>query len=229
MAGVIQRGVYPCRFGPVVGRELSGRRNALVLSSVDLHTVSIVAIVAPTSGQEPPKAERAWRRPVTDASGWASIRQVKTVPLGLLDVTSPVGFADDDEFKDIRQRMALYLLAAARVTRLRFDGGEASLPPGSLLTINPGDIGGNAEMRVVLGSCRTDGVANVFVVSDRPRPGSTLAIDLNGPDGPLTVLPHQVRSVDLTSRLLSVDGILDFWSVIAIKGRFLDLIALGGE
>ena len=37
MAGVIQRGVYPCRFGPVVRRELSGRRNALVLSSVDLH------------------------------------------------------------------------------------------------------------------------------------------------------------------------------------------------
>ena len=66
-------------------------------------------------------------------------------------------------------------------------------------------------------------------VSDRPRPGSTLAIDLNGPDGPLTVLPHQVRSVDLTCRLLSVDGILDFWSVIAIKGRFLDLIALGDE
>ena len=57
MAGVIQRGVYPCRFGTVVGRELSGRRNALVLSSVDLHTVSLVAIAAPTSGQEPPKHE----------------------------------------------------------------------------------------------------------------------------------------------------------------------------
>ena len=226
MAGVIQRGVYRCRFGHVVGRELSGRRNALVLSSGGLHAVSPVAIVAPTSGQEPPAAERAWHRPVVDASSWASIRQVKTVPLSLLDVTSPVGFADEDEFKDIRQRMVWYLLAGARVTRLRFDGGEVPLRPGSLLTINPGDIGGNAEMRAVLGSCRTDGVANVFVVSDRPRPGSTLAIDLNGSGGPLTVLPHQVRSVDLTSRLLSVDGILDFWSVIAIKGRFLDLIAL---
>ena len=229
MAGVIQGGVYPCRFDPVVGRELSGRRKALVLSSGDLHAVSGVAIVAPTSGEMPPSVERAWHRPVVDAASWASIRQVKTVPLSILGGASPDGVADGDELKDIRQRLVWHLLAAARFTRLRLGGDEVVLRPGTLLTINPSALGGNDELRVVLGSCRTDGVANVFVVSDRPRPGSTLAIDLDGPDGALTVLTHQVRSVDLTCRLLSVDGVLDIWSLIAITVRFLDLIALRQE
>ena len=162
--------------------------------------MSGVAIVAPTSGEMPPSVERAWHRPVVDAASWASIRQVKTVPLSILGGASPDGVADDDELKDIRQRLVWHLLAAARFTRLRLGGDEVVLRPGTLLTINPSALGGNDELRVVLGSCRTDGVANVFVVSDRPRPGSTLAIDLDGPDGALTVLTHQVRSVDLTCR-----------------------------
>lgn len=107
-----------------------------------------------------------------------------------------------------------------------FEGEDVAVRPGSLLTINPGALGGNDAIRVVLGSCRRDGMANVFVVSERPRPGSNLAIDLDGPGGRLTVLSHQVRSVDLTCRLLSLDGILNIWSVIAVKCRFLDLIAL---
>lgn len=75
-----------------------------MLSRGDLHAVGRVAVVAPTSGREPPNAERAWHRPVADAGSWASIRQVKTVPLSILDVTFPAGFADRDEITDIRQR-----------------------------------------------------------------------------------------------------------------------------
>ena len=226
MAGVTKGGVYPCRFGPILGRELSGQRHALILSNTDLHTASPVSIVARTSGQEPPKAERSWHRPVADADSWASIRQVKTVPSRLLGHANPAGFANGDESKDIRQRMSWHLFAAARSIRLNFAGGQTLVHPGSLLTINPGEIGGNEELKVVAGSCRTDGVANVFVVSDRPRTRSTLTIDLDSPGGPLTVLTHQIRSVDLTCRLLSVDGILEFRSVIATKKRFMDLIAL---
>ena len=149
--------------------------------------------------------------------------------MSFLDGGVPEGFANDDELKDIRQRIVWFSLAAARVTRLHSDDGEVRLRPGSLLTINPGAIGGNDELRVVLGSCRVDGLANVFVVSNRPRPGSTLAVDLEITGGMLTVLPHQIRSVDLNCRLLSVDGLVDTWSVIAIKCRFLDLTALSSR
>ena len=106
---------------------------------------------------------------------------MKTVPLSILDVTSPAGFADKDEITDIRQRTVWYSLAAARVTRVGFEGEDVAVRPGSLLTINPGALGGNDAMRVVLGSCRPDGMANVFVVSDRPRPGSNLAVTWMAP------------------------------------------------
>ncbi len=226
MAGLKQGGVYRCDFGPSVGRELSRRRNALVLSSADLHNEGRVAIVVPTSGREPHRTQLAWHRRVGDTGSWASIRQVKAIPLRFMEAASPLGFADGEELKDIRQRMVWYSLAAARMTRLTFAGGMVALRPGSLLTIDLGPGSGNDGLAVVLGSCRRDGMANVFVVSDRRRPGSTLAVDLESSVGPLTVLPHQVRTVDLSCRLLSVDGILDIWSVIAIKCRFFDLIAI---
>ncbi len=226
MAGVTQGGVYRCDFGPTVGRELSSRRNALVLSGADVHSVGRVAIVVPTSAREPRREVRAWHRRVAQTGSWASIRQVKAIPLRLLDPASFEGFADREELRDIRQRMVWYSLAAARMTRLTFDGGVVALRPGSLLTIDLGPGGGDDGLRVVLGSCRPDGMANVFVVSDRRRPRSTLAVNVDGPGGPLTVLPHQVRTVDLDRRLLSVDGMLDIWSVVAVKCRFFDLIAL---
>lgn len=226
MAGLTQGGVYRCDFGPTVGRELSSRRNALVLSGADLHEVGRVAIVVPTSGREPGRTQRAWHRRVADAGSWASIRQVKAIPLRILDPASPLGFASGEELRDIRQRMVWYWMAAARVTRVTYAGGVVALRPGSLLTIDLGLGGGNDGLRVVLGSCRRDGMANVFVVSDRRRAESKLPVDLESPVGPLTVLPHQVRTVDLSCRLLSVDGILDIWSVIAVKSRFFDLIAL---
>ena len=226
MAGVTQGGVYRCDFGPTVGRELSGRRNALVMSRADLHSVRPMAIVVPTSGREPRRTARAWHRRVAEAGSWASIRQVKTIPLRFLDAGSPLGFANDEELKDIRQRMVWYSLAAARVTRLTFAGGVVTLRPGSLLTIDLGPGSGNDGLRVVLGSCRPNGMANVFVVTERRRPGWTLAVNLDALGGPLTVLPHQLRTVDLSSRLLSVDGMLDIWSVVAVKCRFFDLIAL---
>ena len=226
MAGVMQGGVYWCSFGPGAGRELAERRKALVLSRGDLHAVSRVAIVVPASAQEPARVHRAWHRPVADAGSWASIRQVKTVPLRVFAGGELSGVAGEDELRDIRQRLVWHLLAAARTTRLSLGGDDVLVRPGSLLTIDAGAGGGDAEMQVVIGSCRSDGVANVFVVSDRPRPGSNLAVALDGPGGPLTVLPHHVRTVDLTCRFRSVDGILDTWSIIAMKCRFLDLISL---
>ena len=217
--------MYECRFGPVAGHELGERRNALVLSGADLHTVAKVAIVAPTSAREPSWIHRAWHRQVADTGSWASFRQVRTVPLRVFDVVLPWGAASQDELKDIRQRMVWHLLAAARTTRISLGNEDVLVRPGSLLTIDSGAGGSSPEIQVVMGSCRSDGVANVFVVSDRPRPESRLAIALDGPGGSLTVLPHQVRTVDLKCRLLSVDGMLDIWSVVAVKCRFLDLIA----
>ena len=226
---MMQGGVYECDLGPVLGRELGERRNALVLSGADLHAVSKVAIVAPTSGSQPPGMHRAWHRQVADAGSWASFRQVRTVPLRVLAGSALRGVASNDELKDIRQRMVWHLLAAARTTRISVGGEDVAVRPGSLLTIDVGDGRGVADLQVVVGSCRGNGVANVFVVSDRPRPGSRLAIALDGPSGSLTVLPHQVRTVDLKCRLLSVDGILDAWSVIAMKCRFLDQTALKAD
>ena len=55
-------------------------------------------------------------------------------------------------------------------------------------------------------------------------PNSKIAVEIEGPDGLLTVLPHQARLVDLNERFISVDGLVDAWSIIAIKGRLLNLI-----
>ena len=66
----------------------------------------------------------------------------------------------------------------------------------------------------------------MFVISEKQRPNSRLSVEIEGPDGLLTVLPHQTRPVDLNERFVSVDGLVDAWSIIAIKGRFLDLISL---
>ena len=137
------------------------------------------------------------------------------------------GHAQGAELVDIRQRVMWHFLAAARFTRLNLAGSEVLLRPGTLITTLAYTPGGNAyELNSVLASCRSDGVANVFVISEKQRPNSRLSVEIEGPDGLLTVLPHQTRPVDLNERFVSVDGLVDAWSIIAIKGRFLGLISL---
>ncbi len=228
MAGIAQGAVYSCNLGPVVGRELSGPRNALVLSTGELHEQSRVAVVVPASGSEPPRVERGWHRPLSDVDSWASVRQLRTVPQSALSAGILRGHAQGPELVDIRQRVMWHFLAAARFTHLNSAGSEVLLRPGTLITTRAYAPGGSAyELNSVLASCRPDGVANVFVTSDRPRPNSRLAVEIEGPDGLLTVLPHQTRLVDLNERFVSVDGLVDAWSIIGIKARFLDLISLG--
>ena len=53
MARVAQATVCRCNFEPISGCELSGHRRFLVLSCDGLHKLSGVAIVAPTSAQDP--------------------------------------------------------------------------------------------------------------------------------------------------------------------------------
>ena len=116
-------------FGPTVGRELSSRRYALVLSNADLHDVGRVAIVVPTSGKEPCRKHRAWHRRVADAENWASIRQAKAIPLRILDPASPMGFASSEELRDIRQRMGLVLVGCSQSDQVdlrRGRGGPTS-------------------------------------------------------------------------------------------------------
>ena len=111
-----------------------------------------------------------------------------------------------------------HFLAAARFTRLNLAGSEVLLRPGTLITTRAYAPGGNAyELSSVLTGCRPDGVANVFVTSDKPSPNSRLAVEIEGPDGMLTVLPHQIRLVDLSERSVSVDGLVNAWSTSAIK------------
>ena len=70
-----------------------------------------------------------------------------------------------------------------------------------------------------------NGIANAFVISEQPRPNSRLAIEVDTPGGPLTVLSHQIRSVDLAERVISVDYKLGVWDIIWVIGHFLDMIA----
>ena len=111
-----------------------------------------------------------------------------------------------------------HFLAAARFTRLNLAGSEVLLRPGTLITTRAYAPGGNAyELSSVLTGCRPDGVANVFVTSDKPSPNSRLAVEIEGPEALLTVLPHQTWLVDLNERSVSVDGLVDAWPIIAIK------------
>ena len=88
-------------------------------------------------------------------------------------------------------------------------GSEVLLRPGTPITTRAYAPGGNEYgLSSVLTGCRPDGVANVFVTSDKPRPNSRLAVEIEGPDGMLTVLPHQTRLVDLSERFVSVDGLV---------------------
>ena len=69
-----------------------------------------------------------------------------------------------------------------------------------------------------------NGIANAFVISERPRPNSRIAVEVPSPGGQLTILTHQIRSVYLAERVISVDYKLGGREVIAVIGRFLNLI-----
>ena len=171
--------------------------------------------------------EKAWHRPLADVGSWASVRQLRTVPRRILTAGTLEGQAQEQELVDVRQRVMWHFLAAARVTRLVLAGSVVLLRPGTLLTTKAYGAGGNEyELKSVVASCRGDGVANVFVIAEERRPGSELVVEVDGPDGILPVLSHQTRLIDLTERFVSVDGLVDAWSVIAIKGRFLGYIAV---
>lgn len=226
MAGIVQGLVYRCDFGPILGRELSGRRRALVLSSDEVHELTGAAIVVPTSGQSPPDDVPDWHRPVADAGSWASVRQFKTVPVSLLNPRHPEGEATRGEFDDIRQRIMLRLLTAVLDRRFEFGGVEIPMRPGTVLTMRAYSRSGAEYLqRCLVCNYNGNGIANAFAISSSSRPNSRVAVEVAGPDGPLTVLPHQVRSVDLLERVVSVDCVLDPWDIIWVTGRFFDMIA----
>ena len=226
MARITQGAVYRCNFEPIVGRELSGTRRALVLSSDELHGLTPVAIVAPTSGREPPNDVTSWHRPIAESESWASVRQVKTVPISTLDSRSTEGEATREEFNDIRQRITLCFVTAALDKRTQFEGTEIPIRPGTVVTTRAySSSGAEYFQRCLICNYNGNGIANVFVIADQPRPNSRIAVEIGSPAGPLTVLTHQIRSIDLIKRFISVDHIVGPHDLIFVVGRFLDLIS----
>ena len=226
MAPIVQGVVYRCNFEPVLGHELSGHRGALVLSSNELHEPMGVAIAAPTSGQEPPTRALGWHRAVAGSRNWASVRQVKTVPTTLLNQRAPEGEATREEFDDVRQRITSCLLTAAIDRRIRLGNLELPIHPGTVLTIRAYSPDGTEyDQQCMVCNYNGNGIANAFVVSEQPRTDSQIAVEVSYPDGQLTVLAHQIRSVDLAERVISVDHRLSEPEVFAVVERFLDLIA----
>ena len=108
--------------------------------------------------------------------------------------------------------------------RLEFRGVKIPTRPGTVLTTRACSPNG-AEYFQRCFVYNGNGIANAFVISDQPRPNSRIAVEVSSPFGALTVLTHQMRSIDLVERVISVDRILGPWEVIEVTGRFLDLIA----
>lgn len=102
--------------------------------------------------------------------------------------------------------------------RPKVPGIDRPIVPGTILTTRAYSPN-NAEFlqRCLVCNYHGNGIANAFVISKQPRPNSRIVVEVPGHDGPITVLTHQVRSVDLAERVISVDHAVGPWEVIAVQ------------
>lgn len=131
MPSAVRGSVHWCDFGPIMGRELSSSRPALIISNTELNRSLSIAITIPMSTTAPPSRHLQNHVFIESADSWASARQIKAVDKRRLG--AKIGEATTHELERILE------ILVARLARTRNR-------PGTILTqsgdeqIGPGTI-----------------------------------------------------------------------------------------
>lgn len=189
MAGVLRGEVRRCNFGQQEGSELAGQRCALVLSRDSFNSDTSLAIVVPTTTQAP-RRSHDWYTYIAGAGTWASLRQLKTVPVRYLG--EHVGQATDTELDS----------AITSVVRLVPNADNIPDADGLTGTIWAADIANtpsttHESLVLVLHYNGSNGMAIVAILGREGRQPSRLAIPVDGSFdvGRRVVLVHQLRAL----------------------------------
>ena len=219
MAAVVKGEIRRCDFGNQRGSELAGRRCALVVSANSFHDETSLAIVAPTTTQDPRRAHE-WYTYIADAETWASLRQIKTVQTRQMQ--SCVGYATCTELNTALAVIAKLILPAAA-----YNPGGGGLPGTIWRADIPNARVAGEPLALVLYYNSSNDMAIVAVLGAEGRPPSRVAVPVDG--GPVVgqrvVLAHQVRSLYVQGRLRELRGGVSAADFAAVGAAFLSIIS----
>ena len=208
MPAAVRGSVYWYDFGPIIGRELSETRPALVISNTDLHSNSSAAIVFPMSSAGPEDQHLRNHVLIASVNSWASVRQVKSVIQEQLG--DKIGEASPSELENALQ----VLVARLAITRNRSSSVQAEqspepIQPGAIWDVefygeDDSDSVWSAPM-LILDYNEGNNIAITIEVQyeQRERSHNWIPIEIADSEAPASALIHHVRSVDLGFRQIS--------------------------
>ena len=230
MPAVVRGSVYWCDFGPNIGRELSERRPALVISNASLHGNSSTAIVIPMSSATPDDQHLRNHVLIAEVNSWASVRHIKSVMQSQLD--GKLGDASPSELE-----FALQILAERLTIRRdssstgRTEQNPEQIEPGTIWDVeffdeDDSDTSWNSPV-LILDYNDGNGIGIAVEVRYEQREGSPIRIPIEIADSetPASALIQHVRAVDLGARHNAKVGVIRESSLaLVISSLFLAIV-----
>ena len=239
MPNAIRGRLYDYDYGPIIGRELSGCRRALVISRDDVHRPLHVAIVLPTSGEAPPGRHLSNHLEIAGTGSWASLRQMKSVEkqnLGQLR-----GHATPKQLDTALETIITRLSSTqTRPGTIDTEDGRKEIGKGTVWQFqfggpdeesdeSPGDCPFEIPM-LVLDYNRNNQIAVAAEVEYRPNPDSpwkvpiTVKADYPTREYAASALIHRIRSIDAAERATERVGAVDQDDINAVNGTLLAML-----
>lgn len=230
MPAVVRGSVYWCDFGPNIGRELSDRHPALVISNADLHNGTSTAIVLPMSSVVPADQHLRNHVLIADVESWASVRQIKSVMQSQLG--DKLGDASPSELDFALQILAERLtIRRSRSSTGRTERNPERIEPGTIWDVeffdeHDSDTSWTSPV-LILDYNDGNGIAIAVEVRYEQREESPVRIPIEFEDSetPASALIQHVRAVDLETRHIAKVGVIRESSLaLVISSLFLAIV-----
>ena len=234
MPNAIRGSVYDYDYGDIVGKELSARRRALIISTDDWNAKLQVAISLPTSEHAPPDLYVHNHVEIAKAGSWASVRQIKSIDQQELGRYR--GRATPKELERALETITARLASTqCQPGTVNTESGPKQIAKGTIwcLQSNEPDLDpGHQPLKfpiVVLDFNYGNNMSIVAQIGFGHRPESPgkvpiTVVDANQTKSPASALVYRMRSIDTSARPLTKIGRVLEHDQNAMNWGLLDMI-----
>ena len=201
MARILTGDIRHVSLEPPMGHELADNHPALVVGNQQIIDGTRTAIVIPLTSTSP-YYPVFWSVPIANTGPWASIRHLRTLPVGRLRRT--LGRATEEELREIKTALYRELIDEPPEPAPMISQRKPEAEPGTVWTAEVANQSGrDFQTRVlILTSNAQNGMATVLQVDQQARHlVPSISIIIGEPPNTGHIVTYQVRFISASDRL----------------------------